>query len=426
MPYSRSSAAPSKPPSPDLWSLISSSLSSSDDSNLSTSKYVVFVGSSGSGKSSLIQQVLGKEKDASDVGGGGGGGGKSGDNTAALEYQFARRSRGNAGAKDVSHIFEVGGNTASLMSVPIRGRLQDTVVVIVLDMSQPKYAMTDLNAWMALVRDALDEEAEKEREGKRSEDHHSESSKGQVLNSPYYADQFGKEHPDYGAVGMHIRIPHSQIIVVANKFDLCDDDGGAGRKCLLQGLRYVAHCNGASLVCGSSKNRESRDMFKQEIRRVMFKKAKGAEVKVSEKWKGAANSISSYGPLAVKFGEDTFEAILSTLPRGTVKSDFLDRASSRGDGGRVWEKCLEEFYGKVEKERRIVGVQKAKDEVDEEDSDGPDVKNQFPEPRVDEARSEADLRLREYRKEADRRRAIDSASASVVDTKSQGRKSRRK
>ena len=140
--------ASKREPPEDVWAQISKE-PAADSTALKTQPapaetYSLFTGQHGSGKSSLMALLQG--------------GGSSGKEdkpkpTVALEYMFARKS--NNGAKDVAHIWELGGgmNLQQLVGVPITpARLPSAVLGIVVDLSEPSNALPALAHWIRVLR----------------------------------------------------------------------------------------------------------------------------------------------------------------------------------------------------------------------------------------------------------------------------------
>jgi len=103
---------------------------SSDDTE------VLFVGSKQAGKSTVINNFLGKDETPKP--------------TAALEFRFARRSTGTHNATAVANLWELGGGTQLselLKVVLVPGRLSRCVVAVTLDMSSPNDALGTLLFW---------------------------------------------------------------------------------------------------------------------------------------------------------------------------------------------------------------------------------------------------------------------------------------
>ncbi|GMH74543.1 hypothetical protein TrST_g8769 [Triparma strigata] len=373
-----------------------------------TDAYCLFVGDKGGGKSCLVGLFMGKEEDVKP--------------TVALDYQFARRPRAGStnNSKDISHVWELGGNLSvpELISIPLRRGLDKSVVVVVVDTGRPENVVRSLKKWLDLVRDRIDVEM-REFEAK-------EPARAKAMFEEAER-RFGVDHPDFSSVN----ISPVPIVIVANKYDKLKEEDSAGRRCLMQALRFVAHGIGATLVFASTRDKQSRDLFRSVARQSLFDQGPVASAAVEggseqqqqdAKWKKAANFGDS-APLAVKPGCDTFEAILAAMPKGTVKSDFVGHNGIGPRATETWAKSLEVFYGRSTLDDK---KEEAKLELDDEgENDGGGKANSYPEPAVDEARAAANLRLTQYKKEVQRRQEIAAAAIDVEKPRERERKSRK-
>ena len=416
----------------DIWTLIQSDLGSQQDTERNTDTYTLVVGSKDSGKSCLIQQFLGKEEGVKP--------------TVALEYQFARRPRAGSGnnAKDISHIWELGGGSSSggssssssssssspspstspgnlreLVAVPLKHSVGSAVVVIVIDTNSPNNAVPALNRWLRDVRSTVDSECVKFRK---------EDAAGGKAMDGRASSRLPPDHPDRGLVDP-CPVP---LVIVASKFDALKAKDTSGRRALLQALRFLAHANGATLVTASTKDKGSRDLWRSVARAKMFqapgavkkeegekfseKDGGGDKVEIEKEKNGGSSSSEappakwrkardiSDGPFKIEAGSDTFDAILSSLPKGSVKSDFLSSSGAQSGSDRVWERSCEAFFGKPDE-----ATEEKKDELEQDEKESEETSH--PEPKVDEARDVARVRLNSYKKEVERREEIARAAA---------------
>ena len=105
-----------------------------------------------------------------------------------------------------------------------------------------------------------------------------------------------------------------------------------------------------------------------------------------------------------------FDDIPAALPKGSVKSDFIGPNTVSSRSSSQWEDVSSSFFGRGNLDSGVDGgEEEGKIEVDDNDEDGQgggDVVGGYPNAMVDDARSEADIRLKEYKKEVARREEI--------------------
>ena len=207
------------------------------------------------------------------------------------------------------------------------------------------------------------------------------------------------DHPD-----SHLVSPSPiPLLIVLNKYDVLKSDVSLHRRCLHQAVRFIAHNNGAHIVSASNREKSAKDAFRSIARQVLFPPSPPTGTSSGYRWAKAAKFGD--GVLSIKPGQDTFDAILSVLPKGTVKSDFIQRDGVASDAGETWKRTCEDLFGPASE-------QKSKDPADYEDADADEARNAagaYPEPAVDEAVAESEIRLTDYKKEIERRNEIAAA-----------------
>ena len=127
--------------------------------------------------------------------------------SAPLEYSFGRKTSLVGGAKELAHLYEVGGGKAfsDLVKIPIGAdQFSNTVLVVVLDLSKLNGILSSLTFWLKAIRaqlGVLDKATEKSEVS-------ADSLKGQ--NAALWEGHEDKKHLN------PLPIP---VIVVANKYD---------------------------------------------------------------------------------------------------------------------------------------------------------------------------------------------------------------
>lgn len=153
----------------------------------------MFIGDKGSGKTSLIQVFLNQT------------GKKEISPSAPLEYYHGKKTSISGTSKEVSHIYEVGGGKAfcELIKIPISNeKLQQSIIVIVLDLSKLNTFLTTLKFWISAIQQQI-ELIEKENKSKKS---------GAINET---GETIWESHEDKKYI-TPLQIP---VIVVANKYD---------------------------------------------------------------------------------------------------------------------------------------------------------------------------------------------------------------
>lgn len=260
----------------DLWTKLENTPNELDEDSVETT--VLFVGDSQCGKSTLIQSFLSPTA------------GKDPKPTFALEYSFARKKvQSNQNAKAVSHIWELGGDIhePSLLDIPLAARnIANVSVIVCCDLSRPQNVYSSVQRWIQLVRGTI--------KTKLTE---LKSSNPNLLQAIRAKSDTSEEHKDKSRV-KPCEVP---LYIVCNKYDAFKERNMAERRAIIQALRFVAHYNGATLLCASSQDSALRESFRGFMGSVCFGSVPRNAVDVSPE-----------KPFYVLARKDNFDAILSS------------------------------------------------------------------------------------------------------------------
>ncbi|KAJ3190480.1 Cytoplasmic dynein 2 light intermediate chain 1 [Gaertneriomyces sp. JEL0708] len=209
----------------DIFQLIKEAHSSKPKSseNDSIETHLVFLGAPRSGKTSVILRFLDRDETPSP--------------TLALDYTFARRTRGINNIKDVAHIWELGGATSStpLLRVPINEQnLHLLSVFIVVDLSKPHQTQNTLNTVLPLLLDHI----RATMSGLTARG----SKRPKALTQ--HSLKKWESHPDKDK----ITISPIPLTIIATNYDKFLNAEPSLRKTLSTLLRYSAHTHSASLL----------------------------------------------------------------------------------------------------------------------------------------------------------------------------------
>ncbi|KAJ3331380.1 Cytoplasmic dynein 2 light intermediate chain 1, partial [Blyttiomyces sp. JEL0837] len=130
--------------------------------------------------------------------------------TVALEYRFARSTRGTT--KDVAHIWELAGGTflADLMDIPVsESNIHLTTFVVVADLSEPAeavhllaYFLERIEKRTSAILDNLEQRGSKRPKALRA----------------FALKKFGNDHPDFATQVM--RILPVPVVIIGSKYDV--------------------------------------------------------------------------------------------------------------------------------------------------------------------------------------------------------------
>jgi dynein light intermediate chain 2 len=282
--------------------------------------------------------------------------------TTALDYTYGRRSRGANLAKDVTHLWELGGGTSlcDLVDVPINAQSIGLLsLVLVLDLSRPDLLWNCLHIFLRKLRSRVT--------GVLGEVKTSQPGLEQQLRKKAWA-RFGRDHPDKDLLDP-LPVP---LIIVGNKFDVFQNMDPEQRKMVARTLRFIAHTNGASLYFMSMKS----DVLVGRVKQILSHLAFGTPL-------SRTMSMDYTKPLIVPAGSDALGQIgVPSLPSGD-----LTKISARNPLD-LWKQAYTGFFPQVE----------------EEEEEGDPCKDaNYQEPDIDSVRALKDTELERYRRESERR-----------------------
>ena len=326
--------------------------------------YVLFLGDKQSGKSTAVNMFLNPTKDEKPK------------PTVALEYTYGRKSSSNSSAKDIAHIWELGGGgkLSGLIKGPLSlERIQNFHAILCVNLEKPNKALDSLQTWIGLIRGRVSECME----GLRR------TRKGSKVEA-----KLTKKRNSIYAKHAHVRqidICPIPITIVCPKYDKFADQDPVKRKVLLNALRYVAFSNGAAIYCVSRSDKTLQQYFRGAMNSYCFGSAPR---------KG--NQLDSSKPVIINFGVDSSKHF--GIPAGASSQDFEEGSVS--SAGRLrfkkWKAAVEDdsIYPQNTLEDDMDAV------VSEFDSQS------FQEEKVDAARAEKDRELAQYKHEAERKQRI--------------------
>ena len=140
--------------------------------------YLLFVGDKQSGKTTAINMFLNPTKDEKPK------------PTVALEYTYGRKSSTNSSAKDIAHIWELGGGgqLSELIKVPLSiERIAKFHAILCINLEKPNKALSSLKSWMELIRNRVSvcmDELRRTRKGSKIEASMMKKETQLTTNSP--------------------------------------------------------------------------------------------------------------------------------------------------------------------------------------------------------------------------------------------------
>ncbi|ESO90153.1 hypothetical protein LOTGIDRAFT_192298 [Lottia gigantea] len=216
----------------NLWDLALEQERNKEENQPSEESAVLICGSKNSGKTSIILRFLDRDEAPKP--------------TVALEYTFGRRAKGHNIAKDVGHIWELGGGTwlTKLMDIPLNPKtVLHTSLFLVLDLSTPTEMWCTLETLLLAARSKISQ---------CISDMKSEKPDIKEILQKKAWERVGEEHPDKNMLDP-LLIP---TVIVGSKYDIFQDMDSEKRKVITKTLRFVAHTNGATLQFFSTKQEQ--------------------------------------------------------------------------------------------------------------------------------------------------------------------------
>ncbi|XP_041352795.1 cytoplasmic dynein 2 light intermediate chain 1-like isoform X2 [Gigantopelta aegis] len=311
---------------------------------------VFIVGSKNSGKTSMILRFLDRDEAPKP--------------TVALEYTFGRRAKGHNIAKDVGHIWELGGGTwlAKLMDIPINpDTIMHTTLIIVLDLSLPNELWFTLESLLTAAKSRI--------ETVIAEMKNTMPNMRDKLREKAW-ERVGSDHPDKNMIDPFL-IP---LVIVGSKFDIFQDFDPEKRKVICKTLRFYAHVHGASIQFFSTK---------------IDQLVKKTQVAISHHLFGTNTSktlhVEPNKPLIVPFGLDSIQQIGNP----PIADQDIGRVHAKTPL-ELWKIAYTGYFPQEKTNNPAMVEDPAKDP-------------QFAEPAIDALRAQKDDELERYRRLSERR-----------------------
>lgn len=334
-----------------LWDLALDKANRSEDEGKSAVENSIFlIGGKNSGKTSIIMRFLDRSEPPKP--------------TVALEYTYARRAKGHNMAKDIGHIWELGGGTwlTKLLDVPInKENLLQTALMLVVDLSNPGEMWFTMETLLAAAKARI--------EAVISEMRHTHPSIRETLNKQAW-ERLGDEKLDRDFIDP-FPVP---LYIVGGKYDLFQQLDSEKRKAICRTLRFVAHTNGASLHFFSIKEETLVTRVRASLTSHLFATPASKTLQTDHN-----------KPLAVPAGLDSIEAI-GTVP---ISERDIGRVNAKNPL-EMWKTCFISYF-----------PQTATDNPARVDDPAKDSK--YAEPAIDTLRAQKDEELERYLRQAERR-----------------------
>lgn len=335
----------------NLWDIAIEKSHRTEDSGATSAENALFlVGGKNAGKTSIIMRFLDRSEAPKP--------------TVALEYTYARRAKGHNMAKDIGHIWELGGGTwlSKLMDIPLNpDNLLQTGIMLVLDLSNPGEMWFTLETLLATARARI--------ESIISEMRQSHPNIRETLTKRAW-ERLGEEVVDKSIIDPFL-IP---LFIVGSKYDLFQELDSEKRKVICKTLRFVAHTNGASLHFFSTHVESLMTRAKLLMTNHLFSTtpSKTLQTEYSK-------------PLMIPAGLDD----LASIGNVPLSDKDIGRVNARKPV-ELWKHCFTSYF-----------PQTATDNPAKVDDPAKDVK--YAEPTIDNLRAQKDDELERYRRTSERR-----------------------
>ncbi|XP_002732906.1 cytoplasmic dynein 2 light intermediate chain 1-like [Saccoglossus kowalevskii] len=309
---------------------------------------VFFIGSKDAGKTSIILRFLDKDEIPKP--------------TTALEYTFGRRAKGHNIAKDVGHIWELGGGTflSKLVEIPINAEcLENLAIVLILDLSKPHELWHTMETLLNTTRQRIE---------KVMQDASMRDSTLQPRMKNKAWSKFGEDHPDKDMIEP-FPVP---LVIIGCKYDVFQDFDSEKRKVICRTLRFVAHSHGATLQFCSLKTESLVTRTRQLISHFVFNTASSK-----------AMAVDPNKPVIVPAGMDSLQQI---GPPPVAEGD-IGKLTARNPL-ELWKQAYTAFF-----------PQQISSSVAEDPAKDP----QYSESAVDNMRAQKDEELERYRRQSERK-----------------------
>ncbi|KAL4237941.1 Cytoplasmic dynein 2 light intermediate chain 1 [Mactra antiquata] len=334
-----------------LWDIaVEKSNREQDEGKSAVENSLFLMGSKNAGKTSVLMRFLDRPEAPKP--------------TVALEYTYGRRAKGHNMAKDIGHLWELGGGTwlSKLMDIPLNtDNLLQTGVMIVVDLSNPCEIWFTLETLLAASRARI--------ETVIADIRHTDSSIRETIKTRMW-ERLGEDLPDKAMIDP-FPVP---LFIVGSKYDLFQEFDSEKRKVICKTLRFIAHINGASLHFFSTKHEQLVNRVRSVISSHLFGTAASKTLQ------------TEYNkPLMVPAGLDS----LASIGNVPLSDKDVGRVNAKKPID-LWKHCFTSYF-----------PQTATDNPAKVDDPAKDPK--YAESAVDTVRAQKDEELERYRRQSDRR-----------------------